>query len=92
MESDMTQVHDADEMVDLAAIVQPPNPGDAPTYAKIGEMPFREAVRLVIEDWDDDRHRQKQLNAWILRQSGESVRGLKEIWDIYNQLKAPSGL
>ncbi len=87
----MTQIHDLDEMVSLTAIVSPAkHPNHVPTLGKVGTLPLREALRVVIEDWDGDR--QKQQMAMIVWQSGDAIEGPEKIRDLYNQLKTQSGM
>ena len=86
-ERNLTTAHDLDEIVDLFAISRSATRSQSVTE-KVATLPLREAVALVIEEWADDKFR--QLSAMIQRRSGEIIRSLEDIKDLYDLATAPA--
>jgi len=84
-ERNLTTAHDLDEIVDLFAISRSSTRSQSMTE-KVATLPLKEAVVLVIEEWADDKFR--QLSAITHRRSGEIIRSLEEIRDLYDQATA----
>jgi len=83
----MTKAYDLDGLVDLLSKKSAATEDDVDTLVPVAtRLPLRDAVRIVIEDWDDDRLR--KVSAVILRDAGPAIQSLDEIKSIYQQAKA----
>jgi hypothetical protein len=83
----MTKAYDLDALVDLLSKMSATTDDDVDTLVPVARrLSLREAVRVVMEDWDD--HKLRKVSAVILRDAEPAIQSLDEINSIYQQAKA----